>query len=111
MKIQRDNINEYAPKKKETALRYNSGKPQLSLIDLSCLTLCAQVLAFGAEKYSRDNWKKGMKQTAILDSLLRHIAALQNGEVLDSESGLSHIGHIQSNALFLGSKNNEEDLF
>lgn len=95
---------------KEQAERYNRGKPEYSLIALDCLQDCAKVLAFGAKKYSRNNWRKGMDQTTILDSLLRHIAALQSGETVDPESGLPHIGHIQCNAMFLGNSNNYCDL-
>ncbi len=86
----------------EQARRFNEGKPQYSLLDLQCLEPGVRVLEFGAKKYARDNWKKGMDVTKILDSLLRHIAALRSGELTDPESGLSHIGHIQCNALFLG---------
>jgi len=92
------------------ALRYNKNKPKLSLIDLSRMEDCANVLEFGAKKYSRDNWKKGLPLSEILDSMLRHIAAIQKGEWLDPESGLPHIGHIQCNALFLGNLNNVIDL-
>lgn len=88
------------------ALRYNKGKPQYSLIALDCLEECARVLEFGAKKYARDNWRKGMPQNEIIDSLLRHLSALQRGEEIDPESGLPHIGHIQCNAMFLGNKNN-----
>lgn len=88
------------------AMRHNEGKAQYSLIDLTKLEPCARVLEFGAKKYSRDNWKKGMNQDKIIDSLLRHIAAIQSGEDIDQESGLSHIGHIQANSLFLGNKDN-----
>lgn len=94
----------------QQAARYNEGKPQYSLIDLNSLEPCARVLEFGAKKYARDNWKKGMSVTKILDSLLRHISALQKGELIDPESGLSHIGHIQCNALFLGNVNNTMDI-
>lgn len=94
----------------EQATRYNQGKPQYSMIDLNCLEPCANVLEFGAKKYARDNWKKGMDISKILDSLLRHIARLQAGEYIDPESGLPHIGHIQCNALFLGNRNNTPDL-
>ena len=88
------------------ALRYNEGKPCLSQIDLTCLADCAKVLEFGAKKYGRNNWRKGMPVDKLLDSLLRHIAAIQRGDHIDLESGISHIGHIQSNAMFLGNKNN-----
>ena len=80
------------------------------MVDLNSLKPCAEVLAFGAKKYSRNNWKKGFLLSSILNSMLRHIAALQDGEVIDPESGLPHIGHIQCNALFLGCKNNTNDL-
>lgn len=86
----------------DKALRYNNGKVKYSMIDLTCLEPCAKVLEFGAKKYARDNWKKGLPLSEVLDSLLRHVAALQRGEFIDPESGLSHIGHIQCNALFLG---------
>ena len=92
------------------AMRHNQGKPQYSLLDLTALEPCARVLEFGAKKYARDNWKKGMPVTKILDSLLRHIAALRSGELIDPESGLPHIGHIQCNALFLGNPKNEQDV-
>ena len=88
------------------ATRHNDGKPQLGLIDLNCLKDCARVLEFGANKYSRDNWKLGMSKNKILDSLLRHVADIQAGKELDDESGLPIIGHIQCNALFLGNPNN-----
>lgn len=90
----------------DKAQRYNRGKSEYSLLDLKCLEPCVKVLMFGAKKYSRDNWKKGLPQNQILDSLLRHLGALLSGEQLDLESGISHIGHIQANALFLGNKNN-----
>ena len=92
------------------AMRYNQNKPKFSLLDLNSLIPCVEVLEFGAKKYARDNWKKGLIVTEILDSMMRHISALQNGEIIDPESGLSHIGHIQCNALFLGGKNNINDL-
>ena len=94
----------------DQAMRFNSEKPKLSLIDLKSLEPMAEVLEFGAKKYARDNWKKGFSISTILDSMLRHIAAIQDGEMIDPESGLSHIGHIQCNALFLGGKNNTNDL-
>ena len=93
-----------------TAMRYNDNKIEFSLIDLNSLEDCVKVLAFGAKKYTRNNWQKGFPLTSILNSMMRHISALQKGEMIDPESGLSHIGHIQCNALFLGCKNNTNDL-
>ncbi len=92
------------------ALRYNEGKVQYSMIDLGCFEYTARVLEFGAKKYARDNWRKGMKTSSIIDSLLRHIARLQAGEVIDPESGLPHLGHIGCNIMFLGNDKNEQDI-
>lgn len=97
-------------KESEQALRYNNGKPKLSMVDLNCLEPCARVLEYGANKYARDNWKKGMNLTSILDSLMRHVADLQAGKTIDEESQQLIIGHIQCNALFLGNPNIVNDI-
>lgn len=57
----------------------------------------------GNKKYGRLNWKKGMSQEVILDSLLRHVQALRDGEVFvpDSEHGATHWDAIMSNAMML----------
>lgn len=91
-------------------LRDNKGKLEYSMLDLTKMQECVKVLMFGKEKYARDNWKLGLKTSEILDSLLRHLAAIQSGELIDSESGLSHLGHIQCNALFLGNLGNTQDV-
>jgi hypothetical protein len=94
----------------EQALRYNQGKLEYSMLDLTKLSECVKVLMFGKQKYARDNWKKGMPTSQIIDSMMRHLSAIQNGEILDPESGLSHLGHLQCNALFLGNGNNTQDV-
>lgn len=91
-------------------MRFNEGKPQYSLLNLNALEPCVRVLEFGTQKYERDNWLRGMPLTAILDSMMRHISAIQRGEMIDPESGLPHIGHIQCNALFLGGPNVNNDI-
>lgn len=101
------NINTTDPYKNYTSkeavdksLRYNDGKPQWSLVHLKSLEPLVRVLEYGAKKYERDNWKKGLDPQEILDSIIRHIAELQSGEDRDKESGELHIGHIMANCMF-----------
>lgn len=82
--------------------RYNEGKPQLSypLSARFALEGVAEVMTFGAKKYDRDNWKKGLPLEATLDSLLRHLTKLLDGETIDEESGCHHLDLLATNALF-----------
>ena len=81
--------------------RFNKGKPRWGLVPQSALIPMVRVLEFGAEKYDEFNWMKGLDIVGICESLKRHLDAFMEGEDDDPESGLSHIGHIQCNALFL----------
>jgi hypothetical protein len=84
----------------DRALRYNDGKLKWSLVDYKSLEPMIRVLEYGAEKYSPDNWKRGLDKKEILESMMRHLASVLDGEENCPESGLSHIGHIQCNAMF-----------
>lgn len=85
----------------EQGERLNEGKLKWSLVPQSALHPMVRVLEFGANKYSEHNWKKGLPVVEICESLKRHLDAFMEGEDLDPESGLSHVGHIQCNAMFL----------
>lgn len=85
------------------AERYNTGKAQLSYILDAPLALegLASRFELGANKYSRNNWKKGFDDLKLIDSLLRHLSKYQNGEYEDSQDGGYHIDAVVWNALVL----------
>lgn len=81
--------------------RFNEGKPMMSLIPESHTTGIAEVFTFGAKKYGKHNWRKGMSWLAMIDSMKRHLEAIQRGEDYDKESGMLHIHHLGCNVAML----------
>jgi hypothetical protein len=89
-----------------TGLRYNEGKTRFSLLPPYALEQIAKVFTYGAKKYTTTeagdyNWKKGLSWTKTCDSLERHLQAWKKGEDVDAESGLLHLAHLATNAMFL----------
>lgn len=74
---------------------------QFSLLPWPALGEIAKVYAFGAEKYDRDNWRKGYDWHLSMDAIIRHLAAFWAGEDLDPESGLPHLAHAGFHVLTL----------
>ena len=85
----------------EGADKFDTGKPDLSLIDPSLVNAAARALGFGAKKYGRNNYKKGMDINRLYASLLRHTFARISGELVDKESGLDHLDHMAANIQLL----------
>ena len=83
-------------------MKYDKGKVRMDLLPFDCLTEIAKVLTFGAEKYKENSWQTVKNRyERYRGSLLRHMAAMQAGEILDKESGLSHAAHLATNAMFI----------
>ena len=74
-------------------VKYDSGKPRLSLIPKEALWGMAEAMTYGAKKYAADNYKHGLEYRRVADAALRHLTAWLDGEELDPESGLSHLDH------------------
>lgn len=89
---------------KPAGLKYDSGKPLMSLIPYGPIAWMARAMEQGMLKYLRDNWKELSGETnryRLLDALKRHADKLIDGEWLDQESKLPHAAHIMCNAAFL----------
>lgn len=82
--------------------KHDSGKPEFGLIPAKALFLVAEVLTIGAQKYSRDNWKKVPdRRRRYFDAAQRHLWAWWGGEENDKETGKSHLAHAICCLLFL----------
>lgn len=86
---------------KEKAMKFDDGKPPIDLIDSTIILELAKVLGYGAEKYEAHNWKIGLPISRYYSACQRHLLAFNDGESLDPESGLSHLGHAACNLMFM----------
>ena len=77
--------------------KYDEAKPAMALLSPKGLEEEAKAMTYGAKKYGAYNWRKGISASRYLSAALRHITAILNGQLLDDESGLSHLGHAKAN--------------
>lgn len=82
-------------------LKFDKDKPRMDLIDPYAMEELAKVLTFGADKYSANNWRKGISYGRLIAAMLRHIFAFLRGEDLDAETGLPHPAHAMCCMMFL----------
>jgi hypothetical protein len=80
-----------------TGVKHDSGKDPYSLVPKELIAGAARALAFGAERYGKNNFKGGMKWSRVIDAALRHLYAYAHGENNDPDSGLCHIDHAAAN--------------
>lgn len=89
----------------EVGMKHDSGKLDYTLVPWDGLEDVVKVLEFGAQKYSRDNWRKVEGgDTRYLAAAFRHLIAHNSGEANDPESGLPHLAHAGCCLLFLLAK-------
>jgi len=86
----------------EVGMKYDSEKPDYSLLPPNALEETVKVLTFGANKYSPGNWKKLHSASArYFAAAQRHMWALQRNEENDPESGYHHAAHAACCLLFI----------
>src|SRR5690349_19376477 len=87
--------------------KYDGEKARMELLSVPALEAIAQVLTYGAKKYSTPtdtgdhNWRKGFAWSRLIGAALRHLFAWMRGENRDPESGLSHLAHAGCCVMFL----------
>lgn len=103
-----------ASNERGAGLKFDSGKPRWTLLMQGCakaLAGVAKVLTFGAKKYAAHSWKEvENNEERYRDALYRHLNAIEGGEAIDPESGLSHWDHAACNALFLSQLNKDKPM-
>ena len=87
--------------------KFDSGKLRWDLLPFDVIEDVVDILTYGAEKYEPNNWQKVAKERYIA-ALMRHLVAHLKGEILDQESGRSHLSHLLCNAVFLRWKEKHE---
>lgn len=75
------------------ALKHDDNKPDLALLPYPALVEMSQAFMYGERKYARHNYRHGFETHRLIGAALRHIYKWENGEDLDPESGVSHLGH------------------
>lgn len=91
----------HSTSKLDTGVKHDEGKLPMSLIPVEAKRGLAAVLAHGAKKYARHNWRKGMAWSRVIDAAYRHLDAVNAGEDVDPEFGQLHVDHLQACAAFL----------
>lgn len=82
-------------------VKADHGKPRMDLIPPEFLVETAKVLAYGAEKYTPNNWCAGADWGRYFAAMQRHLWAWWAGEDTDPETGLSHLAHAACCLAFL----------
>ena len=83
-------------------MKFDDGKPKLTLVPRKIIFAIAKIREYGVKKYSDpDNWKTVEKER-YRDAAYRHFMAyLDDPEGVDTESGLPHLWHLACNVSFL----------
>lgn len=94
------------------AFKADAGKPRFDLLTRGCpnalqgvvnvLTFAVKPVDQGGKGYVPHSWQNVPDAITRYESALhRHLNAINRGELVDSESGMSHWDHVATNALFL----------
>lgn len=77
----------------EIGLKFDTEKPDLTDIPKEAMWEMGRAFTYGQKKYGKNNYRNGMEVSRQIAAAIRHIYQHLGGETLDSESGVSHLGH------------------
>lgn len=76
--------------KKKIASKDLIGKVKMELIPPYPLEMLGMLYTWGATKYAKHNWTKGLLWSETLAAIKRHTLKIEKGELIDKESGIPH---------------------
>lgn len=95
--IDKKNVKKNRPHKGK-AIKFDLGKPQVSLVPQEALLGCARIMTHGAKKYDAHNWCKGFSFSKLYDAIFRHLISSVLGEDIDPDSKEDPLLHIMADA-------------
>lgn len=85
-----------------SGVKHDTEKNRWDLLPMAEVEEVVEILTFGAQKYDDDNWMYVPdSRRRYFAAGMRHFVAWWNGEILDTESGKSHLAHAICCLLFL----------
>ena len=79
----------------------DSEKLRYDLIPPEAIEALADILTFGAQKYSDRNWERGMRWGRVFAACMRHLWAWWRKAGPDPDTGKSHLWHAACCVAFL----------
>lgn len=82
-------------KSKQEFAKTDIGKTRLDLIPAEAIYAIGRAMTFGVDVkgYTPHNWALCQDPSRYVAAALRHLVSWNGGELLDPESGLSHLDH------------------
>lgn len=91
--------------KNTRGVKNDEGKLRYDLLPCEALSDIVSVLTMGANKYGPNNWDKvDDYKDRYFAAAQRHLWAWKSGELIDDESGKSHLAHAICSLMFILNK-------
>lgn len=82
--------------------KFDAGKIRPDLLQADFLQGLSAIMQRGAEKYGDNSWQQVKDpENRYYAAAMRHLLSYRTGEIIDPESGQSHLLHVAVNIMFL----------